>query len=233
MRARRLGILLLCAALLLLPIKAAEGEKLVALTFDDGPSGRFTRRLLDGLAERDARATFLLCGYRMEQYPELTERICREGHEIGIHGYTHDSMVEMSRDRVDQEIRETMDLLPAGCEPSFLRPPGGQCGGHTAEVAAARGLAVLRWSLDPRDWATDDTEAIRREILRQVRDGDVVLLHDMSDSSVDAALAVVDELQGQGFQFVTVSELARARGTAVVPGKCYARFDREQSSGLK
>ena len=233
MKARRLGALLLCAALLLLPVRAAENEKLVALTFDDGPSGRFTRRLLDGLAERGARATFLLCGYRMEQYPELTERICREGHEIGIHGYTHDSMADMTRERLDREIRETMDLLPAGCEPSFLRPPGGQCGGHTAEAAAAQGLAVLSWSLDPRDWATDDAGAIRREILRQVRDGDVVLLHDMSDSSVDAALAVVDELQRQGYEFVTVSELARARGTAVIPGRCYARFDGDEASGLK
>ena len=75
--------------MLCIPVQAAQPEKLVALTFDDGPSGKFTRNLLDGLKERDVKATFLLCGYRMEQYPELTARIFNEGHEIGLHGYSH------------------------------------------------------------------------------------------------------------------------------------------------
>jgi peptidoglycan/xylan/chitin deacetylase (PgdA/CDA1 family) len=79
-------VFLLCLCLLWVPVRASTEEKLVALTFDDGPSGRFTRRLLEGLAQRDAKATFFLCGYRLEQYPRLAEAIVAEGHEVGVHG---------------------------------------------------------------------------------------------------------------------------------------------------
>lgn len=222
---KRLLAGILCACLLCAPVRAQEGEKLVALTFDDGPSGRFTRHLLDGLAQRGVKATFLLCGYRMEQYPELTERIFSEGHEIGLHGYSHDSMQNMSRAEVTAEIEKTLALVPQGCEVSFLRPPGGLCGKSVRAAAAEYGLAVLSWSVDPKDWATRDAAAIEKKVIGQVRDGDVILLHDMSDSSVEAALIIIDELRSQGFRFVTVSELALARGVGPEAGKEYSRFD--------
>ena len=221
---KRFAALILCACLLCVPSRAAQSEKLVALTFDDGPSGKYTRRLLDGLEERAVKATFLLCGYRMEQYPDLTQRIHREGHEIGLHGYSHKSMQYMCRREVAQELKESTALLPAGCSVAFLRPPGGLCGTCVESAAADLGLAVLSWSVDPRDWATRDTAAIEREVISHVQDGDVILLHDMSDSSVDAALKIIDELQEQGFRFVTASELARARNITPEPGKVYKRF---------
>lgn len=221
---KRFAALILCVCLLCVPVRAAEEEKLVALTFDDGPSGRFTRRLLEGLQERDAKATFLLCGYRMAQYPELTQRIFQEGHEIGLHGYTHKSMQTMCQGDVTLEIRQTMALIPAGCKVSFLRSPGGLCGKCTLAAAKEQGLAVLSWSVDPKDWAVKDARAVKKEVLRCVRDGDVILLHDMSDSSVDAALAIVDALQARGFRFVTASELAQARNVTLVPGVKYTRF---------
>lgn len=197
---------------------------MVALTFDDGPSGRFTRSLLEGLEERGAKATFLLCGYRMEQYPELTKKIFAEGHEIGLHGYSHKSMQDMCRREVTQEIEKSMALVPEGCPVSFLRSPGGLCGKCVQAAAEDQGLAVLSWSVDPKDWATHDTAAIEKEVISHVRDGDVILLHDMSDSSVEAALVIIDELQEQGFRFVTVSELAAAKNVILVPGKKYTRF---------
>lgn len=227
MRLKRFMAFLLCLGMLCIPVEATQNDKLVALTFDDGPSGRFTRRLLDGLEERNAKATFLLCGYRMEQYPELTKRIFQEGHEIGLHGYSHKSMQNMCRREVMQEIEATMALLPEGCEVAFLRSPGGLCGKCVGPAAAEKGLAVLSWSVDPHDWATDDVMAIENEVIRHVRDGDVILLHDMSDSSVDAALAIIDELQEQGFQFVTASKLARTKNVTLVPGQKYTRFDQE------
>ena len=124
-------VLLLCCCLLglVLPVEAAESSpKYVALTFDDGPSGRFTRALLDGLAERNVKATFFLCGYRIRQYPELAQRIAEEGHEIGCHGVSHDSMETMSRRDIAEEISATLALLPEGTRVRFLRPPGG-CSG--------------------------------------------------------------------------------------------------------
>ncbi len=221
---RRLLSLILCICLLCIPVRAAESERLIALTFDDGPSGRFTRMLLDGLQAREAKATFLLCGYRMLQYPELTERTITEGHEIGLHGYSHQSMDKLCRADIAQEIERSMALLPPDYEVSFLRPPGGQCGQCARAVADDFGLAILSWSVDPRDWATHDAAAVEKQVISHVKDGDVILLHDMSTSSVEAALAIVDELQEQGFRFVTVSELAEAKGVTLVPGKEYHRF---------
>ena len=209
--------------LLVFHVHAAE-TKYVALTFDDGPSGRFTERLLEGLYDRGAKGTFLLCGYRIDQYPELTQRIFEEGHEIGLHGYSHKTMKTMSRRGIAQEIMDTEALLPEGCRPVFLRPPGGFSSDPVVEVAKARGLPILKWSVDPKDWATDDTSAIETCVLDRIRDGDIVLLHDMSDSSVDAALAIVDRLLEEDFEFVTVSELAKIRQAKLIPGREYEAF---------
>lgn len=220
---RRILIALLILLLCPLPARAAE-EKLVALTFDDGPSGKYTRVLLDGLEQRGVRATFFLCGYRIEEYPELTRRICKEGHEIGLHGYSHKSMHKMSRKEIEQELHRSLQLLPEGCSITFLRPPGGKCSKQVITAAESLGLAVLDWSVDPKDWATDDVQAIEANVLCHVRDGDVILLHDMSYSSVEAALYIVDTLQSQGFRFVTASQLAEAKGIVPLPGKVYTRF---------
>lgn len=219
---RRIFTGLLCVLMLTLPVRADAGTQYVALTFDDGPSGRFTRRLLDGLKERDAKATFLLCGYRIEAYPREAARIAAEGHEIGIHGYSHDSMFTMTEAQVAAEIKKTAALLPCGV--SFLRPPGGKYNEATLTAAKKAGLAILSWSMDPKDWACDDVTTITARVVEKVRDGDVILLHDMSDSSVTAALKIIDRLKTRGFQFVTASELAEIKGITLKSGKIYCRF---------
>ncbi len=221
---RRILAILLALTLLPLPAKGAEQKKYVALTFDDGPSGKYTRQLLDGLQERGAKATFLLCGYRIKDYPELTQRIFDEGHEIGYHGYTHNNMREMSRRGIAAEIMDTQALLPEGCEPVFLRPPGGCCSDAVRQVAQARQLAILGWSVDPKDWATDHTQDIERAVLKSIKDGDIVVLHDMTASSVRAALDLVDMLHEQNFELVTASQLAKLRRTKIRPGETYTRF---------
>ena len=221
---RRVICVFLCLCFLGLPVKAAEREKLVALTFDDGPSGRYTRALLEGMAQRDIKATFFLCGYRMEQYPDLVEKILDNGHEIGLHGYSHKSMETMCLQEIRKELKKTSALLPKSSPAVFLRPPGGICSRTVLAAAQEQGLALLLWSVDPRDWATNDARAVEASVLETVRDGDVILLHDMTDSSVTAALSIMDKLQAQGFRFVTVSELAKARGITPEPGRRYAQF---------
>ena len=229
---RRILALLLCLSLLPLPVRAAE-TKYVALTFDDGPSGKYTRQLLDGLYDRGVQATFLLCGYRIKDYPDIAQRIFDEGHEIGFHGYSHNNMQNMSRRDIAQEIIDTQALLPEGCTPKFLRPPGGCCSDAVRQVAEARQLAILSWSVDPKDWATSDTAAIERTVLKNIQDGDVVLLHDMTTSSVRAALDIVDVLLDEGFEIVTASELARLRGTRLKPGQMYTSFPKKTEDRVK
>ena len=221
---RRILSIILCFCLLGFPSAKGEEPKYVALTFDDGPSGRFTRRLLEGLEERQVQATFLLCGYRLEIYPELAQKIYKNGHEIGLHGYSHTDMATLSRNELLKEIRRTRALLPEGCEAVFLRPPGGSGTPLLEQVAAQTNLALLLWSVDPRDWAIHDAAAVETAVISQVRGGDIILLHDLSDSSVDAALAIIDRLQEDGFQFVTASKLAQLRGITPQPGKIYTHF---------
>ena len=229
---RRVLAFLLCLTFLPLGVRAEE-EKYVALTFDDGPSGRYTRQLLDGLYDRGAKATFLLCGYRMTQYPELTRRIFQEGHEIGYHGYTHTTMKTMSRRAIGQELMDSRALMPEDCEPVFFRPPGGFVTDGVRQVAQARQLALLSWSVDPKDWSTDSTGDIEKAVLKNIKDGDIVLLHDMSMSSVQAALDIVDALQKQGFRFVTVSELAKLRKVRIKPGEIYKSFPPSAEEPIK
>lgn len=221
---RRLLSIILCICLMAFPVRGEEKTKYIALTFDDGPSGKFTRRLLDGLEERNVKATFLLCGYRLEDYPREAERIFREGHEIGFHSYSHGDMGKMTYKQAKEEIDKTAALLPEGCKPVFLRPPGGSRSAVLEQATKDAGLAILNWSVDPRDWATHDAQAVETFVTGTVRDGDVILLHDMCDCSVDAALAIIDKLQEQGFCFVTASQLARIRGVTIQPGKVYSRF---------
>ena len=218
---RRLIGLLLCLCVMIVPVGAEQETKYVALTFDDGPSGRYTRQLLDGLQERGAKATFLLCGYRIKEYPNDAQRIIDEGHEIGTHGYSHKNMKGMSRGEIAQEIKDTQALLPSGARIRFLRPPGGCCSDAVRQVAEVMNLGILNWSVDPRDWAVDSAGTIEKAVLKNVADGDVILLHDMSESSVTAALHIIDELSEQGYRFVTASQLAYLRGCPIKGGKSY------------
>ncbi len=211
----------LLASLLLAP---APTPKYVALTFDDGPSGRYTSSLLDGLREREVQATFLLCGYRMEQYPDLTRRILEDGHEIGLHGYAHKPMDTMTPVQLAAELHRCKNLVPEECELAFLRPPGGKQSARVRQAAADAGLSLLGWNVDPRDWATHRPEQVETAVVQTVHDGDIILLHDMSDSSVQAALSIIDTLLAQGYTFVTVSQLAALREIALQPGKLYSRF---------
>ena len=226
---RRILACVLALSFLALPVQAAE-EKYVALTFDDGPSGKYTRLLLDGLYDRGVKATFLLCGYRMKEYPAITQRIFDEGHEIGYHGYSHKNMKGLSRRDIAAELTDSQALLPEGCTPVFLRPPGGCCSDAVRQVAEARQLAILSWSVDPKDWATDDVGAIETAVLKKVKDGDIILLHDMTTSSVQASLDIVDVLLEEDFEFVTVSQLVRLRGAKLKPGQVYTCFPKKEDA---
>lgn len=234
MRTKRL---LLCMALLALLLSAgawAENEAepaqgpagYVALTFDDGPSGALTERLLDGLRERGAKATFFLCGYRMEQYPDAMERYLEEGHELGVHSTVHTDLTKLTPEKLREDMAGTAQMIEeaAGIRPVLMRPPGGAYNEAVLREAEQEGLRVILWSVDPRDWATHDARQVLSTMAREAGDGDVILMHDMSKSSVDAALRLIDEMQEKGFCFVTVSELAERKGVSMTAGSVYADF---------
>ena len=179
------------------------GEKYVALTFDDGPRRGTTERLLDGLKERGAKATFFLIGQQIEDNAALVARMAEEGHQIGNHTWSHQRLDGILPDEAAQEVARTEAALEAllGGGEYWLRPPYGQ----VAE-GVELGVPMVKWCVDPRDWESRDAEKVTRAILDCVEPNSIILLHDIYSTSVDAALRVVDRLQEEGYWFVTVEE---------------------------
>ncbi len=238
MKKRRIFALIMLAFILCTgsgSASRAEPAGYIALTFDDGPSGRITRRLLEGLESRNVKATFFLCGYRLEEYPQVAPLIAAGGHEIGLHGFSHNSMKDMDTATLQQELHHTRRLIleQTGLRAVLLRPPGGLCGQLLSQVATAEGMPIVLWSLDTKDWAKQDASFVADRIIQTAQDGDIVLLHDMQMSTVEGALRAVDTLAERGFCFVTVSRLASLRGVTLQGGMQYRRLPPPQNNGLK
>ena len=184
---------------------AAEPKK-IALTFDDGPHPVYTKILLDGLAERGAKASFFVTGENAEKYPELILRMQKEGHLIGNHTYSHIQLTSNNREAFRQELISTNEVLKeiTGAETIFVRPPYGSWDkGFEQEL----NMFPVLWNIDPLDWCSHNAECIAAKVVENAGDGDIILMHDYYDTSVTAALEVVDVLQKRGFQFVTVEEI--------------------------
>ena len=195
-------------------------EKLIALTFDDGPHPQHTAVLLDGLRERGAKATFFLVGCQVELAPELVERMAAEGHQIGVHTLEHKQVNGLSRVDFDRQVESLRRVLYplVGERELWLRPPYGIMDENTLRWADG---PVVLWSVDPEDWKDGDAKRIVRHITDRVRDGDIVLLHDIYPASVEAALQVVDRLRADGWRFVTVEQLLQQKGRGGESGRVY------------
>ena len=200
-----------------------EAPKYIALTFDDGPRRDTTERLLDGLQERGASATFFLVGTQLEGNEELVRRMRREGHQIGNHTWSHAKLRAEDRTGLLEEIQKCQNALEDILEEKgkyWLRPPYG-----LLESTEGIRVPILRWNIDPRDWESRDREAIVAHVLRFAQPGAIVLLHDLYEPSVDAALELVDRLQEEGYCFVTAEELLRLYGTEPQAGVSYRSGD--------
>ena len=193
---------------------------LVALTFDDGPRKSTTGPLLDGLALREVPATFFLVGDRVPGNEELICRMAAEGHQIGVHTYGHVILSGLSREEFDAQVGRSRELLERvlGEGEFWLRPPYGIVDGQTALWAQS---PLILWSVDPEDWRDQDVERIVSQVLAHAGDGDIILMHDIYPSSVEAALEVVDALLERGFCFVTVEQLMAERQIQPEPGRVY------------
>ncbi len=183
----------------------AEG-KVVALTFDDGPHETCTAELLDGLKERGVKVTFFLMGQSIEGNEELVRRMQQEGHLIGNHSYRHIQLTKAGEERVCDAVEQTGTMIEeiTGIRPQYLRPPYGD---WNDRLECRLDLTTVFWSVDSLDWKLKDTGRIVDYVEKRVRSGDIVLMHDIFPTSVEAALELIDDLKEQGYQFVTVEEL--------------------------
>ncbi|WP_391370478.1 polysaccharide deacetylase family protein [Lysinibacillus sp. KU-BSD001] len=189
-------------------------EKVIALTFDDGPHKKYTPEILDVLAQYDAKATFFIVGKYAEKTPNLTLRVHEEGHELAIHTYTHPLRTNVSN--LIKEIKETHATIfgISGYAPVLFRPVEGQYTDAMIEAIAKEGYKVVMWSwhLDTFDWKRPGKEKIVDTVLKGAKPGSVVLLHDGGgnrEQTVQALEEILPELQKQGYKFVTISELLK------------------------
>ena len=177
----------------------------IAMTFDDGPSV-YTEQLLDGLKEREVKAAFFLIGRSAEEYPEVVRRIDREGHLIGNHTYNHVQIKGLPAGEAKEEIEKTDRAVYelTGKHTAYIRPP---FGAWEEDLELDYEVLPAMWTIDPLDWTTENIDEIVDRVVTQAGENDIILLHDCYDSSVDAALRIVDILMEKGFEFVTVDEL--------------------------
>lgn len=185
--------------------KISDGSK-VALTFDDGPHPVYTEKLLEGLKERGVHATFFVTGANAEAYPELVKREQEEGHLIGNHTYSHLQLSEGNREKFKKELQKTNAILEGitGQKIGFVRPPYGTWDKRFEEEL---NMIPVLWTIDPLDWCSDDADCITRNVVAKIGENSIILMHDQYESTVTAALRIVDDLRKKGYSFVTVEEI--------------------------
>lgn len=186
--------------------KDIEVSPMVALTFDDGPHPVYTKQLLEGLKKRGVKATFFVVGENIPGQEELIRKMQQEGHLIGNHTYDHCNLSCLSVEAAQEELAKTSRLIQdiTGNATSYIRPPYGK---WKDDLDNQISMISVNWTLDTRDWDTRNTSDIVKKVMTDVRENDIILLHDYYQTSVEAALQIVDQLTEKGYRFVTVEEL--------------------------
>lgn len=196
------------------------GKKLVALTFDDGPSNLTTPRLLDILLEKDVPATFFMLGSQARNNPDIVKRADREWHEVASHTMYHQNLPRISAAAAASDINEAKDTLNSilGHSVAYTRPPYGNISDTVRSVA---GTPLILWSVDTLDWQNRNAEMIMENVRNQVYDGGIILMHDIYDTTVDAVGPLIDELRKNGYEFATIPEIVKIRGLTLENGVAY------------
>lgn len=181
-------------------------QKKIAITFDDGPNADYTEMLLEGLKERGVPATFFLLGAEVEKYPEIVAHMKEQGHLIGTHSYEHVNLCNLSEAAAIEQVDKTNHAIYeiTGEYPEYIRPPYG-CWKSNLDYDTE--MIEVLWDIDPLDWKTSNSDVIKERVVSKAQENDIILLHDASESSVKAAFKIIDELQSEGYTFVTVDEI--------------------------
>lgn len=197
-------------------------KPMVAITFDDGP-GKRTGEILDVLEKYNAHATFFMLGQKVSSFQKEVKRMKKIGCELGNHSYDHTSLTNLDDKGVKKQMSDTNKNLKkaAGSAASVMRPPYGAI---NDTVKTNVGLPMILWNIDTLDWKTRNAEKTIDTVMNNVEDGDIILLHDIHTETVDAAIELIPMLEDEGYQLVTVSEMAAAKGIELKDGGKYTDF---------
>jgi len=195
-------------------------QKVLAMTFDDGPHPELTPKLLDILKERGIKATFYVIGRSAAQYPEIMKRMIDEGHEVGNHTWTHPWLTRISTSRVKSEMSQTADIIEktTGRRAATMRPPYGAINTRLRQLFTDElDLPVVMWSVDPLDWRRPGSSVVASRLVNGAHPGAILLAHDIHPGTISAMPSAFDQLTAKGYRFVTVSELLAVDGKKAEP----------------
>lgn len=200
-----------------------QNGPMLALTFDDGPHGVYTDSIINTLSAYGAKATFFVLGCQVSLYPQVLQRAHAGGFEIGSHTYNHLNLGKVSATKVQEELSKTNDLVQrlTGEKPTLLRPPYGE---YTDAVRAKAGMPLVLWNVDPRDWRAKNAGEIAEYILSHAGDGNIIILHDIYETTAEAVRIAVPKLVERGYRLVTVHEMAAAKGISLQNGMVYRQM---------
>ena len=200
-----------------------EHKKMIALTFDDGPSD-LTERLVSILLENGASATLFVVGERIDEHNAALCLAASSGLEIGNHTFSHRPMTYLTDDEIKAEISSTAEMIAAatGSSTLLVRPPYGDLDDRVSAIGRDMGVTFIGWAVDTSDWSTDNADSTCRAILENACDGDIILCHETYSSTLDAVQKAIPALKAQGFELVTVSQLL---GSSPIAGKLYRKAE--------
>lgn len=195
-------------------------KPMIALTYDDGPYAPVGNRIMDTLETYNGRATFFMVGDRVPSYATEVRRMASNGHEVANHTYNHKYLNKLDAASIRAQVTKANDVIESvsGQRPKLMRLPGGN---KNATVLQNVNMPIILWNIDTRDWATKNAQKTIDAVVGKVKDGDIILMHELYSSTADATAAIVPKLAAQGYQFVTVSELAKFKGKSLGDNQIY------------
>ncbi len=194
-------------------------KPMIALTFDDGPS-KYTPEILKALKDNNSLATFFVLGSEVNKFKDTLNQMIEDGNEVGNHTYNHKDLTKVSDDELYKQIQGTDDLvyIASGYTPAVMRPP---YGASNEELNKKISKPIIKWSIDTRDWENRNTQMILDNIFDNVKDGDIILMHDLYGTTAEAAKIAIPKLIEMGYQLVTIDELSEYRGVSLTAGQQY------------
>lgn len=202
-------------------IRALDPTKpMLALTYDDGPYAPVGNRIMDVMNQYGGKCTFFMVGNRITSYADEVRRMANEGFEVANHTQDHKNLSKTNAEQIQAQVAACNNIIQAvsGIRPTLMRLPGGN---KNSTVLANTGMPMIMWNIDTLDWKTRNAQSTINSVLGKVKDGDIILMHELYSATAAATEALVPALTAQGFQLVTVSELAYYKGTSLNAGQLY------------